>query len=72
VVKSVGVVDAKVDATDAAVVKLQAQIKAQKEEAEAAAAQEVEVAASWQFVANSIHPTNRRNAIDILVVGKVS
>jgi hypothetical protein len=65
-------VDAKVDATDAAVVKLEAKMKAKQEEAEAAAAQEVEVAASWQFLDNAIHPTNRRDAVDILVVGKVS
>ena len=63
-------VDAKVDAADAAIVKIQSTLKEQKEEQEAAAAQEVEVAASWQFIANQIHPTNRRESVGIKVVGK--
>merc|ERR1719345_121191 len=45
-------VKAQVDAADAAIVKIQSTLKEQKEEQEAAAAQEVEVAASWQFIAN--------------------
>jgi hypothetical protein len=66
-VESIGEVDAKVDEV---VAKLNAKIKAEQEEAEAAQAQEVEVAASWQFIANSIHPTNRREAVSIRVHGK--
>jgi hypothetical protein len=66
-VESISEVDAKVDA---AVAKLNAKIKAEAEEAEAAAAQEVEVAASWQYLANPIHPTNRREAVHIELGGK--
>ena len=58
------------DAADAAIVLIQKTLKEQKEEADAAASQEVEIAASWQFIANQIHPTNRREAVGIKVVGK--
>jgi hypothetical protein len=65
-------VDAKVDAmktaTDDAVAKLTTLIKTQKDEADAAAATQVEIAASWQFIANPIQPTNK-GEISIRVVG---
>ena len=47
--------------------KLKADLKEQKEEADKAAASEVEVASSWQFMANAIHPTNQREAVSIVV-----
>jgi hypothetical protein len=50
--------------------KLKADIKEQQEESKAAAAQEVEVAASWLYVTNPIHPTNRREPTGIVVKGK--
>eukprot|EP00729_Bicosta_minor_P015817 gene15817-24511_t len=45
-------------------------LKDQAEEAKEKASQEVEIAASWQFIANQIHPTNRREEVSIKVVGK--
>ena len=49
---------------------LKSELKAQKEAAEEAAASEVEVAASWLFLKNPIHPTNRRETVAVEVVGK--
>jgi hypothetical protein len=77
--------DAKLDATTATlsdavkandasckadIEKLKAEFKEQQEEAEAAAAQEVEVAASWLFVTNPVHPTNRPEPDGIELIGK--
>jgi hypothetical protein len=61
---------AKMVLTDAAVAALDASVKAQLAAAEEAAANEVEIAASWQFVGNPIQPTNSRSAFDIMVYGK--
>ena len=50
--------------------KLTKSIKDLKDDTEKAAASEVEVAASWLGVTNPIHPTNKREAAGIEVVGK--
>ena len=50
--------------------KLAASIEKLKEDTETAAAEEVEVAASWIFLTNPIHPTNRRVSVNIEVIGK--
>ena len=60
----------KITSNEAEITKLQAAVKTINESAEQAAATEVEVAASWQFVSNPILPTNRREAVGIRVVGK--
>jgi hypothetical protein len=62
--------NAKITSNEAEITKLQASIKTVNEEAEKASAVAVEVAASWQFVGNPIHPTHRREAVGIRVVGK--
>ena len=41
-----------------------------KEETEKSAATEVEIAASWLVAVNRVHPTNKREPTDIVVVGK--
>ena len=67
-------VDTKLDAASALaaadIEKLEKTVNEFKEEFGSAAATEVEIAASWQFLANPIQSTNNRNAIDIRVVGK--
>ena len=62
--------DANTQAANAKIAKLQATVDTINEEAEKAAATEVEVAASWQFLSNPIQPTNRRKSVGIVVVGK--
>ena len=47
----------------AGIAELKADLKEQKEEADAAVAATVEIAATWMFVTNPIHPTNRRESV---------
>ena len=63
-------VDAVESACKADIDELKADLKKQKEEADAAAAATVEIAANWMFVTNPIHPTNRRESVAIEVIGK--
>jgi hypothetical protein len=67
---AIAAVDIKFDTTAANIEKLEKLVNDFKEETAAAAATEVEIAASWQFLANSILSTNNRNAVAIRVGGK--
>ena len=67
---AIAAIDIKFDTTAADIEKLEKSVNDFKEETAAAAATEVEIAASWQFLANSILSTNNRNAVAIRVEGK--
>lgn len=49
------------------IAKLKSDLEEQKEAAKKTASEEVEVAASWIFLTNPVHPTNRRESVAVEV-----